>query len=264
MTKMTSDWFYEPATRELRLGDIVEGYTWVAPHLDIGHDSAAETIGELASIDVVREPYAAVLTPCCSIEGDALVVGPLRHVKPAWFANSYVSEDFLRIDDRIRPEQAIPRAEWMKMSPSEQAEQAASGPRLAFVEYFAFPSGGVLPPYLVTYKNEEHSVDSYVVDFRHPMLVHHKLPRSEGHACGDKVLQLSSHARDLLCSKIANYYSRQLARVATPAQSPETVIVAQQVCPAVTCGSSGRVSETTTSGVLKPRTAGSDSTGAGG
>ena len=261
--KMTSDWFYEPITRELRLGDIVEGYTWVAPHLQTSSDNAAEGIGELASIDVVREPYAAVLTPCCSIEGDALVVGPLRHVRPAWFANRYVSEDFVRIDERIRPEQAIPQAEWEEMSSSEKAEEMASGPRLAFVEYFAFPSGNILPRYPVTYRNEEHSVDFYVVDFRHPMLVHHKLPRSEGHACGEKILQLSSQARDLLRNKIANYYSRQLVQGATSAQSPKTVIVAQQVCPAVSGGSSGSVPEATAPRVLRPATGEPDPTRAG-
>jgi len=224
-----NDWFYEPVTSELRLGDIVTGYTCVTPHLSPETKEETTHIGNLSSIEVVREAYAVVLTPCCSIEGDVLVVSPLERVKPYWFSNPYVSDDFERIDGPMTSEQAIPPAEWEKMDVSERASRLTAPPGLAFLEYFAFPSGGLLPQYSVTYWKKEYATDHYVVDFRRPMLVHHSLPQSEGrHACGDKVLQLSPQARDLLRKKIACYYSRQPAEDSTLDGTAGTVVVAQR------------------------------------
>lgn len=204
-----SSWFYEPIQEELRLGDVVAGYTCITPWLSSSPESDGRRIGDLSRIDVVRLPYAVVLMPCCSIAGDTLVVSPLGHVKPNWFSNPYVSADFLRINARMGAEQAIPPTAWEKMDPEEKAARQACGPALSYLENFAFPSGGILPSYETSYKKDEHIVDCYIVDFRYPMLVHHNLPKaSDQHSCGEKVLQLSPQARQLLRDKIAHYYSR--------------------------------------------------------
>lgn len=226
---MPNDWFYEPAGKELRLGDIVAGFTCVVPHLQPGSDASHDRVGELSNIQVVRECLAVVLTPCCSIEGHELVIGPLEHVCAAWFDNPFVSEDFVRIDRRMSNEQYTPPTEWARMDSIEKASRQAVGPGWAFVEYFAFPSGGLLPPYESTYKRRQYVTDCYVVDFRRPMLVDHEFPHAEGHTCGEKLLQLSPEARGLLRDKIANYYFRQPAENSSPfADSTRTVAVARQ------------------------------------
>lgn len=204
----SNEWFYEPARYELRLGDIVTGYTSVVPCFGIDSGAADAHLGELSSITLVKETYAVVLTPCCSIEGKTLVLGALERVRPIWFENPFLSEDFLRMDQPMYPKDSIPPDAWAKLSSTDQATKEAVGPAWSYLEYFAFPSGGVLPPYSTTLKGRQYETDYYVVDFRRPVQVKHNYPQSEGHACGNKVLQLSSQGRNLLRSKISYYYFR--------------------------------------------------------
>jgi hypothetical protein len=219
---MPNEWFYEPDSGTLRLGDIVTGYTSVLACLGADSGPADVHVGELSSIRVVKESLAVVLTPCCSIEGKTLVIGSLEHVRPVWFGNPYLSADFVRIDRKMYSSDAIPPEEWTSMSASERADKMALGPLWSYLEYFAFPSGSILPPYSTTFKSQQYTTDFYVVDFRHPMLVRHEFPQTAGHACGEKVLQLSSQARELLRRKIAYYYFRRPTEDAGAANTVET------------------------------------------
>src|SRR5450830_1235623 len=211
VTMMTNEEFYGPFSSDgLRLGDVVTGFTCSIPHLKL-HPDPSDGLGGDASltIDVIKPQYAAVLTPCCSIGGDRLVVGPLRRIRPDWLENPYFRDNFLCINEKIDEEHLMTPEQWGRKSPEEQEAIRRQPPAWTLLEYFVYAPGGLLASYPVSYKHQAYDTNYYIVDFRSPMLVHHDLlADSAGHTHGEKILQLSPKARDCLRLKLAYYYSR--------------------------------------------------------
>ena len=139
----------------LRFGDIVRGF--LLTHSD-GYSPSLTSKPDAYHVQVSHPELAVVLTPCCTIaerSGNMLVVTPLRQIRPdLYFDNSYLREDFTRINREMTIQQAIGPDKWEKITDEEKTRRLAHSPPKDYMafHFFAYDRHDLLPEYELKYK----------------------------------------------------------------------------------------------------------------
>lgn len=190
-----------------RFGDIIKGFTTVTPVIN---NPPLESENINFQIEVVRSGFYSVLSPCCSINENIVVLCPLVQLRSTFLTNPYLVEDFTRINRPMTPEQAVPPNVWEKLPPHEKERRKAVGFRFAFVEQFVFNEHPIFPQYFLNARSgEKREIQMYMVDFRHSFSVKcDKITNNSTPFENIKLLQLSIEARAELRNKVTFFYSR--------------------------------------------------------
>ena len=194
---------------KLRFGDIVGGF--LLSHCEDYEPSFADKPDKYR-IEVGRPQFAAVLTPCCTIEqrqGKVLILSPLLQISsPPYFENSYLRGDLTRINRKMTIQEAIGPEIWAKMALDKQTEQISSSPgkKYILVEEFIYERNDLLPEYQIKYKSKIENTNYYKIDFRYIYRVHDDISKNKPFII--KRLQLSIESRTELRDKIAHYFGR--------------------------------------------------------
>jgi len=202
--------FYdENPQSKLRFGDIVGGFLLTHCH---GYEPSFSGKPDKYHIEVGRPQFAAVLTPCCTIEqryGKRLILSPLLQINPIYyFGNSYFRTDLTRINRKMTIQEAIGPEKWATMSADEQAERLAPSPgkRYTLLHIFCYEKHDLLPEYQIKYMRKTANTNYQVIDFRSMYRVHIDLSHVQPSII--KRLQLSVDARKELRDKLAYYFGR--------------------------------------------------------
>jgi len=193
----------------LRFGDVVRGFLLTHCHT---YSPSSREKPDAFQIEVTHPDLAVVLTPCCTIaqrSGNMLILSPLLQIKPdCYFDNSYLKEDFTRINREMSIEQAIGPEKWGKLPADEQSRRLADshGKRYTIVNLFVYDSHDLLPEYELKYKSKKALVNYYMIDFRN---ICRAQTISDTNPSSTKLLQLSVQARKELREKLAHYFGRK-------------------------------------------------------
>ena len=152
--------FYDSNPQKvLRFGDIVRGFLLTHSH---SYSPSSASKPDVYQIEVRHPELTVVLTPCCTIAqscGNMLVISPLRKIKPdSFFNNSYLREDFTRINRVMTIQQAIGPNKWQNISDEEKSliEEYSKGKTVPF-DY-----SKILTDYIVYYAQE--TPDNYAIE----------------------------------------------------------------------------------------------------
>jgi len=195
---------------KLRFGDIVRGFLLTHCHT---YRPSSEEKPDAFQIDVTHPELAVVLTPCCTIaqrSGGMLILSPLLKIRPDWyFENSYLMEDFTRINRETTIQNALGPEIWASMSDEQQAEKLAQSPgkRYMMDDFFAYDKHDLLAEYELRYKEGmKELINYYMIDFRNICRVQ---TATDNDPTSTKRLQLSIQARRELRDKLAHYFGRK-------------------------------------------------------
>lgn len=193
----------------LRFGDVVRGF--LLTHSN-GYSPSSAQKPDAYHIEVFHPNLAVVLTPCCTIaqrSGNMLVVSPLREIRPdLYFDNSYLRENFTRMNRKMTIQQAIGPEQWERISDEEKAQRLAHSPGKQYIilNEFVYEKHDLLPEYELTYKHNKVTINYYMIDFRNICRVQKS---SDVNPSAIKLLQLSIQARAELRDKLAHYFGRR-------------------------------------------------------
>ncbi len=203
--------FYDNNKQDmLRFGDIVRGLILSHCH---GYKPSRKEKPDAYQIEVNYPKYAAVLTPCCTIEnrsGNTLVLSPLKKITPIYyFENSFLREDLTRINREMTIQEASGPEKWEKMSDDKKAEYLDKSPGKDYINLheFVYEKHDLLEEYEIRYKDkQEAKTNYYVLDFRNIYKVQFDFSGTVSSTI--KYLQLSIQAREELRDKLSNYFGR--------------------------------------------------------
>jgi hypothetical protein len=183
-------------------GDVVKGLVCASSVIDSPNVGAIDY-----KIDVIQSGYFVIMTPCCSIGEQSLLLSPLRRVNSSWFNNPYFAEDLTHINTQMTMQQALPPEGWRKLTYREQQERSEAGPIYRYLEYFIYaPNERILG-----YFDEKtgRNIGHYMIDFRR---IHRagckEVQGGTQVPINAKVLQLSVETRGNLKDKLCYYFSR--------------------------------------------------------
>ncbi len=201
--------FYDDSPEEiLRFGDVITGFKFATPGT---HDPSTEMHNDWA-IAVSSPAYAAVMTPCCSIEKKAFALAPLVEIRPGFLDNDYLAEDLTRVNGKVAPEHCVPRAVWEKWPFEQRQLNIAKGHSYIFIDCFIYEAHDLLRKYTLKRKERKGGpveVGHYMVDFKSICRVDCNLvDRGKPAPPGTKILQLAVSRRQVLREKLSFYYAR--------------------------------------------------------
>lgn len=193
--------FYKDSVDQIiRQGDIIKGL--ISPEV-IAHKFLDKGVinnsGPSFSIDV-RFNFAAVITPCCTIQkANYLSLCPLIPLLKDFGQNPYLSEDPTRINLKVSPEKCVPPKVWENvLSPDEKQKRIEKGPTYIYVQYFVFK------------KDTDILTDYMMIDFNNTFNIRRKeLGNNNEKMLPVKVFQLSDETRETLRQKLVAYYIRK-------------------------------------------------------
>jgi hypothetical protein len=185
----------------LRLGDIIEGFSHIIPTFDDFFTHKNEF-----RLDIKNQQFFAILTPCCSIENSLITVVPLISIKHSFLSNDYFTEDLTRINRPGPPEKIFPPIHWGNLSEEEKGKEIEKGEQYAFFELFIYSPNDKFPQYNLKYKDKTLPMIFYMIDFKQAFTVTSK--KIQRGTTYPKVLQLTIASRGELRNKLAKFYSR--------------------------------------------------------
>ncbi|OHB72844.1 MAG: hypothetical protein A2V70_01505 [Planctomycetes bacterium RBG_13_63_9] len=189
----------------LRFGDIIRGFQVATPQT---HKPDPETQNNWA-IAVSRPTYAAVMTPCCSIERKAFAIAPLVEIRRSFLENEYLSEDLTRINRKVAPEHSLPSSKWQNLPFDRQQTFMAKGHSYVFIDCFIYEAHELLRKYELHRKGGPIEMGHYMVDFKSICRVDCDLVnRAKPAPAGTKILQLGMSTRQAMREKLSFYYGR--------------------------------------------------------
>lgn len=191
----------------LRFGDVVRGFLLSAAHIE--RPAVTETLREYR-IDVSQPEFGVIMTPCCSIKGQTLLLTPLLKINPLFYKNPYLAEDLLRLNHPMTPQQSVPPGEWEKMKSEDRERRFDMSKRtsFAFGDLFVYTPHDLLPRYVVDPKKGRLETGYYMVDFRRTCRVQCAAVTRQQSPVEAKVLQLTIDARGGLRDKVADFFGR--------------------------------------------------------
>ena len=191
----------------LRFGDVVRGFPLSAPHIE--RPGVTEPLREYR-IDVSQPEFSVIMTPCCSIKGQTILLTPLLKINPLFYDNPYLEGDPLRLNRPMTPQQSVSPREWEKMNPEERSRRfdMSKPTSFAFGDLFIYAPHGLLPRYIADPKKGRPETGYYMVDFRRTCRVQCATVTRQKSPVGAKVLQLTIDARAALRDKVAAFYAR--------------------------------------------------------
>ena len=187
--------------KNLRLGDIIDGFSHITPTFDDLFNSKNEF-----RLDIKNQQFFAILTPCCSIENNLITLLPLTQIKPSFLLNPYFSDELTRINRPGPPDKIIPPIAWEILTPEQKSKEIENGESYAFFELFIYSANEKLPKYDLKYKNSVTTMLYYMIDFKQAFTITSK--KIQRGATYPKVLQLTITSRSELRNKLAKFYSR--------------------------------------------------------
>ena len=187
-----------------RFGDVIQGYALA--ETEINQPTSLTDY----SISVQHPQYSVILTPCCSIENQTILLSPLIQLKQSFFNNPFFVEDFTRINRKMPVEKMVPPAAWPKIPLKKQQEMLEKGNALAFYDLFIYEKHDLLPSYEINLKGQDNLMTNhYMISFKNCFKINcAQISRSKNIPEGTKVLQLSIDARNQLRDKLTYFYSR--------------------------------------------------------
>jgi len=190
----------------LRFGDVVRGFPLSAAHVE--RPAVTETLREYR-IDVSQPEFGVIMTPCCSIKGQTLLLTPLLTIYPSFYKNPYLEEDLLRLNRPMTPQQSVSPQEWQKMKAEDRERRfdMSKPTSFAFGDLFVYAPHDLLPRY-VDPKKGGPEMGYYMVDFRRTCRVECAAVTRQQSPVEAKVLQLSIDARGALRDKVADFFGR--------------------------------------------------------
>lgn len=201
---------------DLRFGDIIQVNGLISATPTFKELNRTSEINDFF-IDVSKPKYCVVITPCCSIGENKLILTPLLPIRRDFYKNSYYYEDFTRINRKMNAHQSMPPEEWSKLTPEKQQLRMKEEMEYALVDLFIYPPHLLLLKYSLkvqlpnTMDRVETEMGYYMIDFRNNFricsnnIVYDKKKGSNnlGHI---KLLELSISARSELRDKLSEYY----------------------------------------------------------
>jgi|GEM_PF-615635 hypothetical protein len=194
--------FYQDRmSNALRFGDILKGYIFTAPQFENPEDLSKYII------DVSMPEYCVILSPCCSIRNNTILLAPLKKVLIDFYDNPYFKEDLTRINREMEPQETVSPDKWKKIHDEEKQRRLAEGRTYALHDYFVFSSHELLPEYPLNVRGIEPTTGFYMIDFRDTHKVKCNLIKSpEKSPLSTKLLELTVRSREELRQKIKFYY----------------------------------------------------------
>ncbi len=193
--------------KELRFGDVIVGQHLYS--LDLNDKSSVKDF----KLKVNLHKYDVVLTPCCSIRDNNIIVTPLIPIQTKFFLNPFFEEDLLRINKINKPHNYIPPQEWERKSDEEKNEISAREECYTLTDLFIYDRNDLFDSYpLVKYNpqtNEKTKIytNYYMIDFKNVYNI--KLDtnnKSDNYLTKSKVLELSRETRIDLNHKLKAFY----------------------------------------------------------
>lgn len=196
--------FADQLDPEFRLGDIIDFRTAIAlSSVDLAHSKKWQ-------ISLTPCRFVVILTPCCSIEREWMLVAPLEEIRLSFLENDYFAEDLLRINKLVPPEHHLPRQAWDRLDDAQRQERRMKGPDYVVREVFLYKPHVLLPSYKLKGRGgAETTQDHYLVNFKQAFPIQSPaISRNANCPAGLKMLELSAIARRDLREKLGNFYSR--------------------------------------------------------
>jgi hypothetical protein len=199
---MQSQYLSNPSYDDfLRLGDIIEGFSYIVPRFDDFSSKGNEFV-----LDVKQPNFFAVLTPCCSIEDEIINLCPLKEIDNKLLQVDYYKEDFTRLNVPHEPRLGISNDRWEKGMNQEEKQLILQRPlAYQYKEKFVYSINENFAKYTLKYKAIVLETNCYWIDFKDAFTINAKnIKRGNKYS---KILQLTIPARFELRNKIAKYYS---------------------------------------------------------
>jgi len=190
----------------LRFGDILKDFLTISITIN---DPVPELQKAKAKFEISADHYV-LMSPCCSIEDNIIMLCPLIPIKPVYLKNPYFADDMTRINKKVPPEKRLPPDKWEKLSEENRQSMENKGPDFANVEVFIFPYHPSLPANDLEYKKQPYPDMPYMIDFRRIFSVKcDKIDREQKKIPVEaKVLELTPNARKCLRDKISFFFYR--------------------------------------------------------
>ncbi len=188
-----------------RFGDVIIGAVLSAPNFDLDSDPPSRF-----RLKVQQPDYAAILTPCCSIESNTVLLAPLEQIPKNWLKYSHWNNEFTIINDPQLAEKALGTKKWKELGVKRKTELLQQG--LSYIQdaHFVYAPSDNLPSYTFTYKDQDYQLSHYYIDFKNIFRIESSaFKRDEPLPMGTKKLQLSIETRNSLRSKLVHYFKRQ-------------------------------------------------------
>jgi hypothetical protein len=199
--------FYEKKLGSaLRFGDVLKGFFISIPK--IKEPILTRNFHEI-KVDVNYPEFCVVMSPCCSIKDNEILIAPLQKVNENFFKNPYFKDDLTNINRLVPPEYTIPPEGWDRLSEKDKSIRISKGPAYTFGDFFIYSENPFFPKFEVSMRNEKLNIGFLMVNFKDIQK-----------ACCDgitevsetpnpaKILELSIRARNDLREKLSWYFSR--------------------------------------------------------
>ena len=197
----------EPS-KSLRMGDVVQGFVIAFPKVDTPDNQLIETY----SVTLNHPKYAAILTPCCSIENKEVLLAPLKKLKRSFYDNEYFYEDMTRINKMMSPKESMSATKWSSLGDDELRRRFngdLTSLTYAFKEIFIYDHHGLLEQYDLKHGNNCISCGFYMISFRDITRIEcSAITRNIENCPGFKLLEIAATARRDLREKMADYFGR--------------------------------------------------------
>ena len=188
---------------ELRFGDIIAWGTFVTPKYGY------KPINLDFKVDLNFPQFSAVLTPCCSIEGNDINLSPLIKINKNYLNNTNFEGNLTAINRKMEPQMSVHPLEWKSFSPEEKARREAEGLTYGFLDKFIYDQHELLPYYYLD-KERKRKTNYYMISFKNNYKIDLANVKDKNNILiKSKHLQLSVKSRNELRRKIATYYSRE-------------------------------------------------------
>jgi len=202
--------FYnEEVDKAYRFGDVLRGFVLSNSNIDepILKD---KHFNSQYAVNITFPEYSIILTPCCSIGGQTILLTPLIKVHKNFYKNPYFAENLLNINLQMEPEQSVPSDVWMKFDDNEKQKRLAAGKAYAALEYFVYDKN----PLFAEYSLGDLTTEYYMIDFRNIFKINSdRIPNQRQAPLEAKCLQLSINARKELREKFSYFFSDQLQKM---------------------------------------------------
>ncbi|KKL96616.1 hypothetical protein LCGC14_1842690 [marine sediment metagenome] len=188
-----------------RFGDVLRGAILSESDFTLASPSASSY-----KLIVQQPDYAAILTPCCSIDQNTVLLAPLERVPKNWLKYSHWIDDFTIINRRLTHEEALGSEQWAALEDQRKIELLQKGAEYQKHPFFAYAPSDLLPCYTYTYRQDDHRLSVYLINFMRIFRIKSSaFQRDQPLPLGTKMLQLSIEARTSLRSKLVHYFNRQ-------------------------------------------------------
>ncbi|MDY0129149.1 MAG: hypothetical protein RBR63_03035 [Methanosarcina vacuolata] len=201
--------FYEDNhDNALRFGDVVNGYVLSNSHIEKPFSTSNNF---KYNINIEMPSLSVILTPCCSIEENNIVLSPLIELRSSFFSNPYFIEDLTNINRRMPPEKTLPPEVWENLPGMEKQKRLLEGETYSVPNLFVYESNALFPKYTINRKGKNNNIETnvHMIDFKNIYKVDcDKIITPQNSPLYSKCLQLSIKTRSELRDKLSSFYRR--------------------------------------------------------